>query len=212
MLGSTRPRGSRPSTFTRGTKFTTYAVWWIRKSILSALADKSHLIKRSRRHTERLLRIKRAEAELVQALGRKPSLEEVSRHLSESLEELDRVLRHQTLAVSLDRGGDDAGESTIEEVFPDTDPTPEQRILRREARRNLRESLAGLSARHRLVIELRHGLTGDPKRTLNEIAQHMDVSRERVRQLEEDAKRKLRRLLLRQRWRPKRPSRDAGRF
>lgn len=185
----------------RGTKFSTYAVWWIRKSMLRALSTKSELIRPPERHSRTIRRFRQAETALLGSLGRMPSREEVSRHLSESIADLDRALQHRARPVSIHEELGERRARTLEDLLGDPGMvTPEQRLLKSERRIMLAKALSRLPEKHRFIVERRFGLTGDPPETLSQVSVRTNLSRERVRQIESEAKRRLRRILTRRPW------------
>src|SRR5262245_54442639 len=142
----------------KGTKFITYAVWWIRKSVLTALSE--HALVRVPTYQMRKLReISEGQRQLRKELGREPSREEVSGLLAQSLARLERTLQVSMRETSLDEKPHRDGEAPLGEFLRDAHaPTPEDRILRRESAELIHESLAGLSEQEQLVIRHRFGL------------------------------------------------------
>ena len=182
----------------RGNRFSTYAVWWIRKSILGALSSKRNLIRTPYSNTRKYRRIRDAEDSLHRSLGRRPSREEISDHLSESLAQIDRTLQQRTRAVSLNQEVGEQRSKTLEELIEDERATsPEQEFLEREGSKNLTEALSRLPAKQRFILEWRYGLNGEPGESLREVARRLGLSAERVRQIEAEARQRLRRLLTR---------------
>ena len=183
----------------RGTKFTTYAIWWIRKAILTAISAKNDLIRFPSGQLRRFKQYREAEHELRRILGRKPSREEVSRHLSMSVRDVERMLQRRTRVVSIDQEIGEEGGETLERLIGDTDSlTPEQSILDREGRKNLIYAMSKLPDRERMVLSRRFGLNGaggGNGETLNDIATCVGLSRERVRQIESQARERLKKLL-----------------
>jgi len=184
----------------RGNRFSTYAVWWIRKSILDALSSKRNMIRAPYSNTRKIQRIREAEDALRRSLGRPPSREEVSTHLSLSLPQIDWILRHRTWTVSLNQEVGEQRTKTLEELIEDERATsPEQEYLDRESVKNLAEALSGLPAKQRFVLERRFGLDGEPGVSLRNVAAQLGLSGERVRQIEVEARERLRKLLTRKR-------------
>ena len=182
----------------RGTRFTTYAIWWIRKAILSAVSGKAALVRAPAEKERRLRQIRQASHELRPLLGREPTREEVSRHLSRSPAEIDRLLRHRTSVQSLDQPVTDEGGLRLEHLLrDDRAPTPERQVLDRERGGNLVEALETLAGREREILIRRFGLDGNPAESLHEIGARIGLSRERVRQIEVQAREKVRRALSR---------------
>jgi RNA polymerase sigma factor (sigma-70 family) len=183
----------------RGCRFTTYAIWWIRKAILNAISARNDLIRFPSGQLRRFKQFREAEQELQRSLGREPSREEVSRHLSMSVREVERMLQRRARVVSIDQKIREEDGDTLEHVIGDARvPTPEQRMLDREGRRNLLYAVAELPHRERMVLSRRFGLgaaSGGRGETLNDIATQVGLSRERVRQIESQARKRLKKLL-----------------
>jgi RNA polymerase primary sigma factor len=180
----------------RGTRFSTYATWWIRQGIVRALANQARTI-RLPVHIEMLLgRYVREHRRLSQALGRPPSLAEAAAALGiseDEVEELEEV-RQQPVSLDLPVGGD--RESTLGDVIADRSSAPADSfaaLLRTRA--ELASVLDDLAANERTVLRRRFGLEGDPPETLEAIGERLKLSRERVRQIEGAGLRKLRALL-----------------
>jgi RNA polymerase sigma factor (sigma-70 family) len=179
----------------RGTRFSTYATWWIRHFIVRALANQARMI-RLPVHVELLLgRYAKEQQRLSQELGRPPTTEEIARALgttTEQVDELEEIRRHP---VSLDAPtGDDRG--PVAEMIADESADPNTFLLSlfRE-RADLTTVLDDLAANERLVLRRRFGLEGDPPETLETIGRRLGLTRERVRQIEATGLRKLRALL-----------------
>jgi len=179
----------------RGTKFVTYAAAWVRKSILRALSQGTRTIRIPAYHQDRLRLYQRAEARLSDELGRHPRREEISRRMDSPLARVDALLRSRIFEVSLD--ADDAGahESLLALVADPAARDPERDLLRDESHWIVESALTVLSIRERQIIVARFGLTGDPPASLRDLADIMRLSRERVRQIEDRAKQKIRRHL-----------------
>ena len=175
----------------RGTRFSTYATWWIRQAVVRALANQARLI-RLPVHVEALLgRYRRAKDQLTQELGRAPTLEELATRLGEPLDHLEGLEAAAAAPLSLETPVGDRG-SVLEDVVPDRTPAPPAvgDLLRAQA--DLREMLDGLPDAERRVIVQRFGLDGQPPLTLEAIGQQVNLTRERIRQIEAAALRKLR--------------------
>jgi len=181
--------------YRRGYKFSTYATWWIRQAVTRALADKSRTIRIPVHMVEKLNRVKHAERQLVQTLGREPEPKEVAAELEMTVAEVREMQRLNQTPISLDKPvgddddsqiGDFISDETIEEPFEQATAT-----LRRD---DVIRALAVLPERERRVIELRYGLTGQEPLTLEEVGRTFGVTRERVRQIETNTLRKLKRL------------------
>ena len=179
----------------RGTRFSTYATWWVRQAVTRALANQARTI-RLPVHVEALLaRYVREQQRLTQALGRAPTVEEVAHALKATVEEIEELEEIRQQPVSLDAPIAD-GETTLGDVIADraSDPTESlSTLLRRRA--DLVSVLDDLASNERTVLRHRFGLEGDAPQTLEAIGGRLGLSRERVRQIEASGLRKLRALL-----------------
>jgi RNA polymerase primary sigma factor len=179
----------------KGFKFSTYATWWIRQAVARALADKARTIRMPVHVVEKLNKIMRTERKLRAERGREPSSVEIADELDLSIEEVDQIRRSAQAPVSLEKPvGDDEesefGHFITDELAPLPDELAED-VLRREA---LTKILGTLSERERRVLELRYGLNGEQPRTLDEVGRTFQVTRERIRQIENQSLKKLRAL------------------
>ncbi|HKQ60892.1 MAG TPA: RNA polymerase sigma factor RpoD/SigA [Candidatus Polarisedimenticolaceae bacterium] len=194
---------------TKGTKFITYAIWWIRKSILKALSEHSNLVRVPTYQMKKVREIRDAENSLRRSLGRKPQREEISERLERSLSKIDQVLQFSLREMSLDeRVGKERDTPIADYLVDDHSASPEDDLIKREANSLVAEAIEHLAEQERLVIFYRFGITGGVALTLKEIGEIMNISRERVRQIECQAKNRLRKLFARKRMvksPPKRP-------
>ena len=172
--------------------FSTYATWWIRQAIARALADKARTIRIPVHVVEKLNKIGRAERKLVTELGREPTAEEIAEVTGIEPEEVESIKRSAQAPVSLEKPVGDEEESEFGQFIADERAeSPYERaaeILTKEA---LREALENLSYRERRVLELRYGLGGEHPRTLDEVGRTFNVTRERIRQIENQSLKKL---------------------
>jgi len=176
----------------KGFKFSTYATWWIRQALARALADKARTIRMPVHVVERLNRIARAERKLRAEHGREPTLLELALELEMSVEEVEQIRRSAQAPISLEKPvGDDEESEFGHYLEDDSAPSPDE--LTGLAMRNevLLRALAMLGERERRIIELRFGLNGHAPRTLDELGRSFGVTRERVRQIENHALKKL---------------------
>ena len=177
----------------RGFKFSTYATWWIRQAVARALADKGRTIRMPVHVVEKLNRILRAERKLRAEHGREPSAEEIAREVELSADEVEQIRRTSQAPVSLEKPVGDDDESEFGHfIEDDSEPLPDEvagLTLRNEA---LERVLGKLGERERRVLELRFGLNGEPPSTLDEVGRAFNVTRERVRQIENQSLKKLR--------------------
>jgi RNA polymerase primary sigma factor len=176
----------------RGYKFSTYATWWIRQAVTRSLADKARTIRIPVHMVERLNKLISAERQLIQRLGREPSPAEVAGELECSVREVRDVMRVAQQPVSLEKptGEDDdaALADFIEDVSAQSPFEIASEALRRE---NVTRMLASLPRREREVIEMRYGISGGRARTLEEVGRAFNITRERVRQIENRTLKKL---------------------
>jgi RNA polymerase nonessential primary-like sigma factor len=177
---------------TRGFRFSTYAYWWIRQGVTRAIASQSRSIRLPVHITEKLNRLRRAQRELTARLGRSPRLPELALELGLSEEVVRLTLQRQPRPISLDvRVGRDQ-ETDLGDLLEDDHATPEQALTREQLHDDLEALLDELSSREADVIRRRFGLEDDTPRTLTEIGETLQISRERVRQIEHRALLKLR--------------------
>jgi RNA polymerase primary sigma factor len=179
--------------YRQGNRFSTYATWWVRQAITRALSYQSRTIRLPVHMGERLRRVKQASGRLEKELGRKPDSEEIAKALNLSPEQMERVFRAPTHTLSLEKPVGEEGESQLSEFIEDEDiPPPADVVLDGQLREQLYDALQKLPPRERRIIDLRFGLTDGDPRTLQEIAEEFDLSRERIRQIEGEVLRKLR--------------------
>jgi RNA polymerase primary sigma factor len=175
----------------RGYKFSTYATWWIRQAVARALADKARTIRMPVHIVERHQKLNRAERTLWTQLGREPTLEEIAEEANVELHQALEVRAAARASTSLEQPIGDSDDTVFGDFVAGEGPLPEEEVevsLRREA---LREGLAALAERERRVLELRYGLEGDEPKTLEDIGRRLGLTRERVRQIELEALRRL---------------------
>ncbi len=177
----------------RGFKFSTYATWWIRQAIARSLADKARTIRIPVHVVEKLNKIGRAERGLVTALGREPTAEEIADLVAGiDPEEVDSIKRSAQAPISLEKPVGDEQESEFGQFIADDQAeSPYERAMEILTKQALRDALENLSYRERRVLELRYGLGGEHPRTLDEVARTFNVTRERIRQIENQSLKKL---------------------
>jgi len=184
----------------RDTKFISYAIWWIRKSILKALAEQTTTVRLPYSQMKKVKEIRKAEHALRDQLNRKPTREEISRHLHRDIEKVDRVLQHGVHEVSLDEPIGEEQETPLADCIMDREkPTVEQGMLAREMVHGVAEAFEYLNNQQRTVISYRFGLNRHETLTLQETGNRMGLSRERVRQIECQAKEKMRKVFAKMR-------------
>jgi RNA polymerase primary sigma factor len=178
--------------YRRGYKFSTYATWWIRQAVTRAIADKGRTIRIPVHMVEKLNKVVHVERQLVQALGREPTPEEIAFELETTAREVRDILRMAQQPVSLEKPIGEEEESELGDFVEDqTAESPFEIASENLRRENVRRALAALPTREREVIEMRFGLTGERPRTLEEVGQAFNVTRERIRQIENHTLKKL---------------------
>jgi RNA polymerase primary sigma factor len=176
----------------RGYKFSTYATWWIRQSVTRAIADKGRTIRIPVHMVEKLNKVIHVERQLVQELGREPSAQEIAAALDSSPHEVREILRMAQQPISLEKPVGDEEDSSLGDFVEDpTAESPFELASRRIRDENVCRALAVLPRREREVLEMRFGLTGERPRTLEEVGQAFNVTRERIRQIENHTLKKL---------------------
>jgi RNA polymerase primary sigma factor len=179
----------------KGFKFSTYATWWIRQAVARALADKARTIRMPVHVVEKLNKIVRSERKLRAELGREPTTPEIAADLDLSLDEVEHIRRSAQTPVSLEKPVGDEEESEFGHFLTDESaPLPEEAAEVTMRRETLLAILGTLSHRERRVLELRYGLAGEQPRTLDEVGRTFNVTRERIRQIENQCLKKLRAL------------------
>ncbi|TMM22442.1 MAG: sigma-70 family RNA polymerase sigma factor [Actinobacteria bacterium] len=179
----------------RGFKFSTYATWWIRQAVARALADKARTIRMPVHIVEKLNKIVRSERKLRAELGREPTSAEIAREVELTPEEVEAIRRSSQAPVSLEKPVGDEEESEFGHFLTDeSEPLPEDAAEVQLRKATLLRVLGTLSLRERRVLELRYGLNGEHPCTLDEVGRTFNVTRERIRQIENQSLKKLRAL------------------
>ena len=179
--------------YRKGFRFSTYATWWIKQAITRAILEGTRVVRLPVYIMEEVMRVKRMTRQLYQELGREPTPENIGERLSMTAERVSELLIWAEKVFSLDAPLSEEEENTLGDIIEDTRErgpmeVTDQRLLREE----IRKVLGQLTLRERQVIELRFGLIDDHDHTLEEVGKKLKVTRERVRQIEERAIRKLR--------------------
>jgi RNA polymerase primary sigma factor len=176
----------------KGFKFSTYATWWIRQAVARALADKARTIRMPVHVVEKLNKISRAERKLLGELGHDPTAEEIARELEIDRDEVEQIRRSAQAPVSLEKPVGDDEESEFGHFLADKGAAPPDEAAETTLRKEtLKRILCALGPRERRVLELRYGLDGQHPRTLDEVGRTFNVTRERVRQIENQSLKKL---------------------
>ncbi|NEO86944.1 MAG: RNA polymerase sigma factor RpoD [Spirulina sp. SIO3F2] len=176
----------------KGYKFSTYATWWIRQAITRAIADQSRTIRLPVHLYETISRIKKTTKILSQEMGRKPTEEEIATRMEMTIEKLRFIAKSAQLPISLETPIGKEEDSRLGDFIEADGETPEDQVSKSLLREDLESVLDTLSPRERDVLRLRYGLDDGRMKTLEEIGQIFNVTRERIRQIEAKALRKLR--------------------
>jgi RNA polymerase primary sigma factor len=178
---------------TRGNRFSTYATWWIRQAVSRALAERSRTIRLPVHLTESIGQVKRATNQLAQALERQPTAEELAVALGQPLDKITRVLEAMRQPISLETPVGEEQENTLGSLIADQNQEqPVEAASRELLRQDMAVALGELTERERRVLSLRYGLIDGRHRTLEEVGRAIGMTRERARQIEAEAMRRLR--------------------
>ena len=177
---------------TRGFKFISYAVWWIRQSILQAIADQSRIVRLPLNQVSSVNKISQISSRFEQENERHPSVDEISEHIDLPKEKIDEAMNINGKHVSVDAPFVDGDDSSLLDILVnDSSPSADKQLLLESLRQEIQKALEGLNERERLVITSYFGI-GQPEMTLDEIGEKYNLTRERVRQIKEKAIRRLR--------------------
>lgn len=178
---------------TRGFKFISYAVWWIRQSILQALAEQSRVVRLPLNRVGAINKVGRALEELEKAFGREPSMDEIAQKMEMSAFEVADVLKTSARHLSLDEPfKEEEGNSLLDVIESEQYHPPDGELMRESLRDEIEKVLTTLKPREAEIVRLYFGLDGDRPLTLEEIGEYFKLTRERVRQIKEKALRRLR--------------------
>jgi len=175
----------------RGYKFSTYATCWIRQAVARALADKARTIRMPVHIVERMQKMNRAERQLWAALGREPTLQEIAEEANLPLHQAKEVRAAARASASLDAPIGDAEDAVLGDFVPGDGPLPDEQVEDSLRSQTLADALRALPDRHRAVVVLRYGLDDAEPKTLEEIGRRLGLTRERVRQIEVEALKRL---------------------
>ena len=178
---------------TKGYKFSTYATWWIRQAITRAIADQARTIRIPVHMVETIHRVSRTSRQLLQEYGREPTVDEIAEKLGMTPEKVREIMKTAQEPISLETPIGEEEDSHLGDFLPDeSTPTPAEAVSAQLLREALEKVLHTLSEREEKVIKLRFGLDDGRTRTLEEVGKEFNVTRERIRQIEAKALRKLR--------------------
>ena len=177
----------------RGCRFSTYATYWIRQAISRALGDQSRTIRIPANMVELLSKVKKATAELTQKLGRTPSDKEIAKHLDIEVDKVQAVMDIAQATTSLDTPVDDEGETSMGDLITDHSAENPMVSMIKEANKQIVASILDtLGSREAEILKMRFGIDAEKAMTLEEVGDHYGLSKERIRQIENKAIRKLR--------------------
>jgi len=177
---------------TRGFKFISYAVWWIRQAILQALAEQSRIVKLPLNKIGSINKVNRAFTELEQRYEREPSIDELSQVLELAPNDIKEALKSSNRHVSMDAPLSQDEDSNMYDVILSNDsPLPDRGLLNDSLRKEIERALSTLTVREAVIVRLYFGLSGKHPHTLEEIGEELDLTRERVRQIKEKAIKRL---------------------
>jgi len=178
---------------TRGFKFISYAVWWIRQSILQALAEQSRIVRLPLNRVGTLNKLSRTFSQLEQKYKREPTADEIAEELAVTADEVSDTMKISGRHVSVDAPFVQGEENSLLDVLEDeTEEKPDEGLINESLRRDIQSSLSALTEREAGVLSFYFGLRGTHPMTLEEIGAHFNLTRERVRQIKEKAIKKLR--------------------
>ena len=178
---------------TKGYKFSTYATWWIRQAITRAIADQARTIRVPVHMVETIHRVSRCSRQLLQELGREATVDEIAERLGMSADKIREIMKAAQDPVSLETPIGEEDDSHLGDFIPDdSSPTPAEAVSYQLLREQLNKVLHTLTPREEMVIKLRFGLEDGRTRTLEEVGKEFNITRERIRQIEAKALRKLR--------------------
>ena len=177
---------------TRGFKFISYAVWWIRQSILQALAEQARIVRLPLNKIGSINKINRALAELEQRHEREPSIHEISKTLELAPEEIKEALKHSNKPLSMDAPLNEEEEDSMYDILESNEnPSPDENLINESLNREIERALSSLTEREAKIIRLYYGLGNKHPFTLEEIGEKINLTRERVRQIKEKAIKRL---------------------
>ena len=179
--------------YQRGYKFGTYATWWVRQAITRAIADQARTIRLPVHMIEVINKLNRTSRILVQQMGREPTLEEVSEKMGISLDKVQKILKITRKPISLETPVGEEEDSRLEDFIEDKEViSPQDAAISSNMRKQIQKVLSTLNKREEKILRMRFGIGEKHDHTLEEVGQEFNVTRERIRQIEEKALKKLR--------------------
>ncbi len=186
-------KAAKRSDETRGFKFISYAVWWIRQSILQALADQSRIVRLPLNKVGSIGRIGSTAARLEQRLEREPTVEEIAIEMEIPIQEVENAMRSTGRHLSIDAPLTDGEDNTLLGILDSNDePRPDVQLINESLQKEINRVISTLSEKEKDVLKFYYGLDGGPAHTLEDISEKIGLTRERVRQIKEKALRRLR--------------------
>jgi RNA polymerase primary sigma factor len=178
--------------YQRGYKFGTYATWWVRQAITRAIADQARTIRIPVHMNEIINKLNRTSRTLVQEMGREPSLEEIAEKMGMSLDKVQRVFKMAKRPISLETPVGEEEDSRLEDFIEDKEViSPQDAAISSNMAKRIQKVLATLNGREEKILRMRFGIGEKHDHTLDELGQVFELTRERIRQIEEKALRKL---------------------
>jgi RNA polymerase primary sigma factor len=186
-------RAARKFDWRRGFKFSTYATWWIRQAVTRAIADQARTIRVPVHMSDQISRLLRTTHHLTQVLGHDPTVVELAETLNVTVHKTEQIIQAARLPISLETPADDQDETVLADFIPDDNsPAPAEAVTSLMLREQLTNILSTLPPREVRVLQFRFGLVDGQTHTLEEVGRKLGITRERVRQIEEQALNRLR--------------------
>jgi RNA polymerase primary sigma factor len=175
---------------TKGFKFISYAVWWIRQSIMKAIAEKSRVVYLPLNKINSITKINRIASELENELGREPSALEISEEAEMDIDDVEDCMKYSNRHISMDTPINEEGD-TLYEIFENNQERPDADLMMDSLKSNIQTVLKSLPKRESMILEKHFGLNGETPMTLEEIAEMMDLTKERIRQIKQKTLKKI---------------------